>query len=66
MLKLKAGPIGSTMTVPMDIVTQVNPVVQPPIIYADSVNAAYSQSTGNSHLRNVTMVGYAFDTTRKR
>ncbi|HEU5408073.1 MAG TPA: hypothetical protein VFU48_09920 [Nitrospira sp.] len=31
-----------------------------------AVNAAYSQSTGNNHLRNVTMVGYAFDATRKR
>jgi putative salt-induced outer membrane protein YdiY len=57
MMNLKAVPIGSTMAVPMDTVTQVNPVVQPPIIYTGSVNAAYSQSTGNSHLRNVTVVG---------
>lgn len=57
MMNLKAGPIGSTMTVPMDTVTQMNPVVQPPIIYVGGVNAAYSQSTGNSHLRNVTVVG---------
>lgn len=56
-MKLKVGSTGSTMTVPMDIVTQVNPVVQPPIVYTGSVNAAYSQSTGNSHLRNVSMVG---------
>jgi putative salt-induced outer membrane protein YdiY len=56
-ITLKAGPTGSTMTVPMNAVTHVNPVVQPPVIYTGSLNAGYSQSTGNSHLRNVSILG---------
>jgi hypothetical protein len=55
-MKLKAGPTGSTMTMPIDAVTQVNPVVQPPVIYNGSLNAGYSQSTGNSQLRNVSLL----------
>lgn len=57
MMKLKAGPTGSTMTVPMDTVTQVNPVVQPPVVYTGSINAGYSQSAGNAHLKNVSVIG---------
>lgn len=56
-VKLKAGPLGSTMTVPMDVITQVNPVVQPPVIYTGSLNAGYSQATGNSHLLNISALG---------
>ena len=32
-VKLKAGPEAITMIVPMNAVTQVNPVTQPPVIY---------------------------------
>ena len=56
-LKLKAGPNGNTMMVPINAVTQVNPVVQPPVIYTGSINAGYSQATGNSQLRNVSVIG---------
>ena len=56
-MKVKAGPTGSVVTVPIDMVTQVNPVVQPPVIYTGSLNAGYSQSVGNSHLRNVSILG---------
>jgi len=56
-MRLKAGPTGDTMTVPMDAVTQVNPVIQSPVIYTGSINAGYSQSTGNSSLRNISVVG---------
>lgn len=55
-MTLKAGPTGSTMTMPMDAVLKVNPVVQPPVIYNGSLNAGYSQSTGNSQLRNVSLL----------
>ena len=57
MMKLKAGPIGSMMTVPMNVVTQVNPVVQSPVVYTGSINAGYSQSAGNSHIKNVSVIG---------
>lgn len=56
-MKVKAGPTGSIVTVPLDTVTHVNPVVQPPVIYTGSLNAGYSQSVGNSHLRNVSILG---------
>ncbi len=56
-IRIKAGLTGSTMTVPMDAVTQVNPVIQSPVIYTGSINAGYSQSTGNSSLRNISVVG---------
>lgn len=57
MIKLKAGPTGSIMTVPMNVVTQVNPVLQPPVVYTGSINAGYSQSAGNAHLKNVSVIG---------
>ncbi|NOU10442.1 MAG: DUF481 domain-containing protein [Nitrospira sp.] len=56
-MKVKAGPNGNTMTVPINAVTQVNPVIQSPVIYSGSLNAGYSQSVGNSHLRNVSVLG---------
>ncbi len=56
MMKLKAGPTG-TVTVPMDTVAQVNPMIQPPVIYTGSLNAGSSQATGNSHLRNISVLG---------
>lgn len=45
------------MTVPMNVVTQVNPVVQSPVVYTGSINAGYSQSAGNSHIKNVSVIG---------
>ncbi len=56
MMKLTAGSAG-TMTVPLDSVTQVNPIEQPPVVYTGSLNAGYSQATGNSHLRSVSVIG---------
>lgn len=56
-MRIKAEPTGSTMTVPMETVTKVNPLVQPPVIYTGSLNAGYSQATGNSQLRNVSVHG---------
>ena len=57
MMKLKAAPTGGTMVVPLDLVVQVNPVVQAPVIYTGSINAGYSQSSGNAHIRNVSVLG---------
>jgi putative salt-induced outer membrane protein YdiY len=45
------------MTLPMDSVTQVNPLVHPQIIYTGNLNAGYSQAIGNSHLRSISLVG---------
>ncbi len=56
-MNLKAGPTGSTMAVPIDSVTKVNPIIQSPVIYTGSINAGYSQSAGNAHLKNVSVIG---------
>lgn len=56
-LTLQAEPLKSTMEVPMDSVTSMNPIVQAPVIYAGSVSGGYSQTTGNSRLRNASLLG---------
>ncbi|RPH80175.1 MAG: DUF481 domain-containing protein [Nitrospiraceae bacterium] len=57
MLNVQAEPLKGTMEVPMDSVTSINPVIQPPVIYSGSVVGAYSQTTGNSHLRTASLLG---------
>lgn len=57
MMRLKAEPMQGTLAVPMDSVTSVNPIVQPPVIYVGSFTGGYSQTTGNSHLRNASLLG---------
>jgi putative salt-induced outer membrane protein YdiY len=54
---LKAEPLRGTMTVPLDSVASVNPLIQPPVVYAGSLQAGYSQASGNSHLRNASLIG---------
>jgi putative salt-induced outer membrane protein YdiY len=57
MLNVQAEPLKGTMEVPMDSVTSINPIIQPPVIYSGSVVGAYSQTTGNSHLRTASLLG---------
>ncbi|NGZ09770.1 MAG: DUF481 domain-containing protein [Nitrospira sp. LK70] len=57
MLRLKAGPTGGIITVPMDTVIKVNPIIQPPVIYVGNLNAAYTQVVGNAHLTTASFVG---------
>ena len=56
-MRLKAEPMQGTLTVPMDSVTMMNPVIQPPVIYTGSLTGGFSQTTGNSHLRNASLLG---------
>ena len=56
-LNVQAEPLKGMMEVPMGSVTSMNPVVQSPVIYSGSVVGAYSQTTGNSHLRNASLLG---------
>ena len=56
-LNIQAEPLKGTMTVPMGSVTSMNPVIQPPVIYSGNLTGAYSQTTGNSHLRNASLLG---------
>jgi putative salt-induced outer membrane protein YdiY len=56
-LNVLAEPLKGMMEVPMGSVTSMNPVVQPPVIYTGSLTGGYSQTTGNSHLRNASLLG---------
>ena len=51
---LKVSPNGTPMAVPFDTVVGMN---QPAVIYTGAVQAGFSQTTGNSHLRNGSLLG---------
>jgi putative salt-induced outer membrane protein YdiY len=57
MLNVQAEPLKGNMEVPMGSVVSMNPVIQPPVIYTGSLVGGYSQTTGNSHLRNASLLG---------
>lgn len=57
MIKLEAESARKHDDLPMDSVTQANPLVQPQIFYTGNLNAGYSQAIGNSHLRSISLVG---------
>ena len=57
MMNVKVGPTGSIITVPMETVVKVNPIVQRPVIYVGSLNAAYTDVTGNSQLTTASVLG---------
>ena len=56
-LNIQAQPLQRLMTVPLTSITSINPLTQPPVTYIGSLNAGFSQSTGNSRLRNVSVLG---------
>lgn len=57
LLRLKAEPLQGTLAVPMDSVQSVNPVIQRPVIYVGTLSGGFSQTTGNSHLHNASLLG---------
>jgi putative salt-induced outer membrane protein YdiY len=56
-LNIQAEPLKGSIEVPLTSVTSVNPLIQPPVIYIGNLSGAYSQTTGNSHLRNASLLG---------
>jgi putative salt-induced outer membrane protein YdiY len=56
-LVIHAEPLKGTMDVPMSDVKSVNPLIQPSVIYVGNLTGGYSQTTGNSHLRNASLIG---------
>ncbi|HLZ34417.1 MAG TPA: DUF481 domain-containing protein [Nitrospira sp.] len=56
-INVQAEPLKGSMEVPLASVTSMNPLVQPPVIYTGSLTGGYSQTTGNSHLRNASLLG---------
>ena len=56
-LRVTAEPLQGTLAVPMESVSAVNPLIQPPVIYVGTLTGGFSQSTGNSHLRSASLLG---------
>lgn len=56
-INVRAEPLKGTMEVPLDSITALNPLIQAPVIYSGSLTGGYSQTTGNSHLRNASLLG---------
>ena len=56
-LVIQAEPLKGTMEVPMSDVKSVNPLIQPSVIYVGNLTGGYSQTTGNSQLRNASLLG---------
>lgn len=51
---LKAAPTGTSMAIPLNAVVGMN---QPAVIYTGALQVRFSQTTGNSHLRNGSLLG---------
>jgi len=56
-INVRAEPLKGTIEVPMDSITALNPLIQAPVIYSGSLTGGYSQTTGNSHLKNASLPG---------
>ena len=56
-INIKAEPLKGEMEVPIDSIAALNPLVQRPVIYVGNLTGGYSQATGNSHLRNASLLG---------
>jgi putative salt-induced outer membrane protein YdiY len=41
----------------MESISALNPIIQAPVIYSGSLTGGYSQTTGNSHLKNASLLG---------
>lgn len=56
-LLLKVEPMAGVLTVPIDSVKAINPLIQPPVVYLGNLTAGFSQTSGNSHLRSASLLG---------
>lgn len=56
-LNIQMAPLNGSLTVPLETIAAVNPLVQPPVIYTGSLTGGFSQTTGNSHLKNASLLG---------
>lgn len=55
-LLLKVEPMAGVLTIPIDSVKAINPLIQPPVVYLGNLTAGLSQASGNSHLRNASLL----------
>jgi putative salt-induced outer membrane protein YdiY len=57
MLNIHMEPLKVSTAVPKSSVKSINPLVQPAVVYVGNLTGGYSQTTGNSHLRNASLIG---------
>ena len=57
MMRLKTESMQGTITVPMDSVASMNPIIQAPVVYTGNLNGGYTQTTGNTQVRNASLLG---------
>lgn len=56
-INVRAEPLKETVAITMDSITALNPIIQPPVIYSGTLTGGYTQTTGNSHLKNASLLG---------
>jgi putative salt-induced outer membrane protein YdiY len=56
-INVRAEPPKETVEIPMDSITAMNPIIQAPVIYTGNLNGGYTQTTGNSQIRNASLLG---------
>ncbi|HJT22895.1 MAG TPA: DUF481 domain-containing protein [Nitrospira sp.] len=56
-LTLQVEQLKSPLSVPLDSIASVNPLIQPPVVYMGNLQGAYTQASGNSHLRSASLIG---------
>lgn len=56
-LNVRAEPLQGTLSLPLDSIVSVNPLVQPSVVYTGNLQAGYSQATGNSQQRSASLIG---------
>jgi len=56
-INVQTGPLKGTIEIPIDSITALDPLIQPPVIYKGTLTGGYTQASGNSHLRNASLLG---------
>ena len=56
-LLLKIESNGRCIDGPNGLSEAINPLIQPPVVYLGNLNAGLSQASGNSHVRNASVLG---------
>ena len=56
-ITVKAEPMKGAIEVPIESIAALNPIAQDPVIYKGTLTGGYTQATGNSHLRNASLLG---------
>ncbi|HEX7093955.1 MAG TPA: DUF481 domain-containing protein [Nitrospiraceae bacterium] len=56
-INVRTEPLKETVEIPMDSITALNPIIQAPVIYSGTLTGGYTQTTGNSHLKNASLLG---------